>query len=157
MVSSEWLKKAELFGDLNPSQLKTLFSQSRIEEFPEGKVIFREGEEAPYLYVLVQGLVELVVGADRQIDWMTSRIEKEGAVFGTASLMEPFRYNVTAICLKPSNVLVLDAQYIKRKMKEDPEMGLEVMKKLSSIYFRRLNELRSGVSHLLRTVEHKVP
>ena len=31
---------------------------------------------------------------------MTSKIEKEGAVFGIPSLIEPFRYNVTATCLK---------------------------------------------------------
>ena len=81
---------------------------------------------------------------------MTSKIEKEGAVFGTASLMEPFRYNVSAICLKPSEVLVLDANLIKKRMEEDPKMGIEIMKRLASIYFDRLNQLRMGVSGLLK-------
>jgi len=34
---------------------------------------------------------------------------------------------------------------------------LEMMKKLASIYFNRLNELRSGVSNLLKTLKVKVP
>ena len=88
---------------------------------------------------------------------MTSKIEKEGAVFGTASLMAPFRYNVTAICLKPSKVLVLDADHIKKTMQEDPKMGMEMMKKLASIYFNRLNEMRSGVSNLLRIFKLRTP
>jgi CRP-like cAMP-binding protein len=98
-----------------------------------------------------------MVKAEEKIDFMTSRVEKEGAVFGSPSLMEPFRYNVSAICLKPSKVLVLDAKHIKGKMEEDPKMGMEVMKKLASIYFNRLNDLRSGVSKLMKTFKLKMP
>jgi CRP-like cAMP-binding protein len=86
---------------------------------------------------------------------MTSKIEKEGAVFGMPSLIEPFRYNVTAICLKPSKVLVLDADHIKKRMEEDSKMGMEIMKKLASIYFSRLNEMRSGVSNLVKIFKVK--
>ncbi len=32
---------------------------------------------------------------------------------------------------------------------------MEVMKKLASIYFNRLNALRSGVSNLLKTLKSK--
>ena len=157
MVSAEWLQKAELFGVLNHSQLNTLLSQSREEDCPEGKIIFHQGEEALHLYVLIQGSVELTVKADQKIDLMTSKIEREGAVFGSPSLIEPSRYNVSAICLKPSKILVLDAKHIKTKMEEDPKMGMEVMKKLASIYFNRLNDLRSGVSNLLKIFKLKTP
>jgi CRP-like cAMP-binding protein len=71
--------------------------------------------------------------------------------------MEPYRYNVTATCLKASRVLIMEADYLRRKMIQEPKMGLEVMKKLASIYFSRLNELRSGVSNLLNTLKVKVP
>jgi CRP-like cAMP-binding protein len=98
-----------------------------------------------------------MVKAEEKIDLMTSRVEKEGAVFGSPSLMEPFRYNVSAICRKPSKVLVLDAKHIKVKMEEDPKMGMEVMKKLASIYFNRLNDLRSGVSKLMKTFKFRMP
>jgi CRP-like cAMP-binding protein len=157
MVSAEWLKKAELFGTLKESQLNTLLSKSNIESFPEGKMIFRQGEEANCLYVLIQGAVDLAVKAQEQIDFMTSKIEREGAVFGTASLMEPFRYNVSATCLKPSEVLVIDAFFIQKMMEEYPRMGMEMMKKLASIYFNRLNDLRSGVSNLFKFFKIKTP
>ena len=157
MVTAEWLQKAELFGALDNSQLKTLLSQSQVENFPEGKIIFRQGEPALYLYVLIGGSVELTVKAEEKIDFMTSKIEREGAVFGSPSLMEPFRYNVTAICLKPSKVLVLNANHMKKAMEEDPKMGMEVMKKLASIYFNRLNDLRSGVSNLVKVFKFRTP
>ena len=150
MVSAEWLKKTELFGNLKESQLDALLSQSSVESFAEGKTIFRQGEEAIRLYVLIEGAIDLTVKAQEQIDFMTSKVEKEGAVFGTPSLMEPFRYNVTATCLKPTKVLAIGANQLKRMMEDDPKMGMEIMRKLASIYFNRLNELRSGVSNLLK-------
>jgi len=157
MVSAEWLKRAELFEALNESQLNVLLFKANVESFPEGDIIFRQGDEAQRLFILIEGAVDLTVKTGEKIDFMTSKIENEGAVFGTAALMEPFRYNVTAFCLKPSKVLVLDADHIKKRMEEDPKMGIEIMKKLASIYFRRLNEMRSGVSNLLKIFKFKTP
>jgi len=156
MVSAEWLKKTELFGNLKESQLEILLSRSSVESFPEKKIIFREGEEASHLFVLIEGAVDLTVKAQGQIDFMTSKIEREGAVFGTASLMEPFLYNVSATCLRPSKVLVIDTSFIQKMMEEDPKMGVEMMKKLASIYFNRLNNLRSGVSNLLKVFKTRI-
>jgi hypothetical protein len=40
-------------------------------------------------------------------------------------------------------------------MRRDPKMGMEIMKKLVSIYFNRLNEMRSGVSNVLKVFKFK--
>ncbi len=157
MVSTDWLKKTELFGALEESQLRALLSNASVQPFSEGETIFRQGDKANRLYILIDGLVDLKVKAHEEVGFMTSKIDKEGAVFGTPALMEPFIYNVTATCLKPSNVLVIETNTIKKNMEEDPKMGMEIMKKLASIYFNRLNELRSGVSNFLKIFKSKTP
>lgn len=155
MVSAEWLRKTELFGNLNESRLNAVLSRSSIESFTEGKTIFRQGEEATRLYILIEGAINLTVKAQEHTDIMTSKIETEGAAFGIPSLIEPFRYNVTATCFKPSKVVAIEADHLMKTMEEDPKMGMEVMKKLTSIYFNRLNALRSGVSNLLQALKSK--
>jgi hypothetical protein len=35
-------------------------------------------------------------------------------------------------------------------------MGVEIMRKLASIYFNRLNEVRSGVSNLLKVFKTRI-
>jgi CRP-like cAMP-binding protein len=157
MVSADWLKKTELFGTLSESQLNILLSHSSVESFPEGKTIFRQGDEANCLYILVEGMVDLSVKTGEKFDFLTSKVEKEGAAFGIPSLIEPFRYNVTATCLKPSKVLVINAGRVKMDMEKDPRMGMEIMKKLASIYFYRLTEIRLGVSNLLKVFKFKTP
>jgi CRP-like cAMP-binding protein len=155
MVSAEWLKKTELFGSLDESHLNAILFRSSVESFPEGKTIFRQGEEAIRLYILIEGAVDLTVKTQEQIDLMTSKIEKEGFALGIPSLIEPFRYNVTATCLKPTKVLMIEADHLMKKMEEDPKMGMEIMKKLAFIYFNRLNEMRSGVFNLLKVIKLK--
>jgi CRP/FNR family transcriptional regulator len=157
MVSADWLRRTELFGTLSESQLNTLLLHSSVKFFPEGKTIFNQGDEAAHLYILIEGVIDLTIKTGEKIGFMTSKIEKEGAVFGMPSLVEPFRYNVTATCLKPSKVLIIEADLIKKKMEEDPKMGMEVMKKLASIYFNRLNEVRAGVSNFIKILKFKTP
>ena len=157
MVSTGWLKKAELFEVLEESQLNVILSYSTIEPFPEGKVIFRQGDEATYLYVLIEGAVELTVTGHDQTDLMASQAQREGTVFGIPSLIEPFRYNVTAKCLIPTKVLRIEAVQLRKRMEDDPRMGMNMMKKLAFIYFTRLNDTRMGVSKLLKGFPSKKP
>ena len=150
MVSAEWLKKTELFNTLEESQLNLLLARSAVTSFSEGEMIFRQGEKADHLYILIKGAVDLISKTSEEIGLMTSRIEKEGSVFGIPSLLEPYAYNVSARSLRPTEVLTIEALFLRTRMEEDPKMGMEIMKKLATIYFNRLNALLSGVSKLLK-------
>jgi len=157
MVATDWLKKTELFEGLEESELKALLSNTSVQSFSEGETIFRQGDQANHLYILIEGAVDLTVKAQEEVGFMTSKIEKEGAVFGMPSLIEPFRYNVTATCLKPSRILIIEADHLRKNMEKDPKMGMNIMKKLAFIYFNRLNELRSGISNLVKIFKLKTP
>jgi CRP/FNR family transcriptional regulator, dissimilatory nitrate respiration regulator len=155
MVTTAWLRNTELFSGLEELQLGVILSHSSVESFPEGRTIFHRGDEAHRLYVLIEGIVTLAVETGEKIDMMTSTIDKEGAIFGMPCLLEPFRYNVTATCLKPSKVLIIAADQMLKLIEQDLKMGMEIMRKLAFIYFNRLNEMREGVSKLLKALKFK--
>lgn len=157
MVSAEWLKEAELFETLEESQLNALLAHSTVKSLSEGETIFRQGDDANRLYILIEGAINLAIKTEERVDLMASKIEKEGAVFGMPSLIEPFWYNVTATSLKPSKVLIIEADHIRTTINKDPKMGMEIMKRLASIYFNRLNETRTGVSNFLKMFKIKTP
>ncbi len=157
MITAAWLRKTELFSALKEPQLEKILSLSTVESFPEGRTIFQQGSEAHRLYILIEGVVTLTIKSGEKTDLMTSTLDREGVVFGMPCLLEPFRYNVTAACAKPSKVVVIDADPFRRLLEEDPKMGREVMKKLASIYFNRLNEMRDGISKLLKSLKFKTP
>jgi CRP/FNR family transcriptional regulator, dissimilatory nitrate respiration regulator len=155
MVTTAWLRNTELFSGLEELQLGVILSHSSVESFPEGRTIFHRGDEAHRLYVLIEGIVTLAVETGEKIDMMTSTIDKEGAIFGMPCLLEPFRYNVTATCLKPSKVLIIAADQMLKLIEQDLKMGMEIMRKLAFIYFNRLNAMREGVSKLLKAFNFK--
>jgi len=157
MVTAAWLKKTELFGALEEAQIEALLSHSSVESFPGGTTIFCQGDEATRLFILIEGEIDLAAKTEEKTDFMTSRINKEGSAFGIPSLIEPFRYNVTATCLKASKVLTMDARSLRDSLEKDPRMGMEITRKLASIYFERLNKMRSGVSNLLKMFKAKTP
>jgi len=157
MVTAAWLKNVDLFSGLEEPQLIVILSYSSVESLPEGKTVFNQGEEAHRLYVLIEGAVTLTAKTGEKIELMTSTIDKEGVIFGMPCLLEPFRYNVTATCLKPAKVLMIEAAPVRKEMEEDLKMGMEIMKMLASIYFNRLNEMREGVSKLLKAFKFKTP
>lgn len=155
MVTPGWLKKTELFGALETSQLEDILSHSTVVSFPEGKTIFHQGDEAMSLYLLIEGCVELTAQGGERTDLMTTRIEREGLTFGMPSLIEPYRYNVTATTTKASTILVIDAWYLRQRFEQDPKMGVGILRKLAFVYFERLNRMRSGVSSLLKMLKEK--
>jgi CRP-like cAMP-binding protein len=157
MISANWLKKTELFEGLDESQLNDLLAYSTVESFPEGRIVFHQEAEATHLYILIQGAVDLSVKAQEEIGFLTSQIQKEGAIFGIPSLIEPFRYNVTAKCILPSKVLSIESHYLRKKMEEDPKMGMQMMKKLTLIYYNRLNELRKGIVNFFKVFNVRTP
>ena len=157
MVSADWLKKTELFEALDELRLSAILSHSRVESCPEGRIIFQEGEEATHLYVLIEGAIDFSVKAQEKAVVMASQVRGEGSIFGIPSLLEPYRYNVTAICSVPSRILRVEADYLRTRMEEQPRLGMKIMKKLALIYFNRLNELRAGVVDFFETFPPKTP
>jgi CRP-like cAMP-binding protein len=145
MVSADWLQKTELFESLDELRLSAILLHSRVESCPERRIIFQEGEEATHLYVLIEGAIDFSVKAQEKVAVMASQVRREGSIFGIPSLLEPYRYNVTAICSVPSKILRIEADYLRTRMEDKPRLGMKIMKKLALIYFNRLNELRAGV------------
>lgn len=156
MLSREFLKRVELFQELDEDQLDMILNNSSIRSFSPGETIFNQGEKADYLYVLIEGSIDLSVKSKEDIGFMTSKIDKEGSIFGTPSLMEYPYYNVTATSIRYTKALAVEARYLRKIIDENPEIGIKIMKRLSTIYFNRLNELRSGILSLFKTFKPKI-
>ncbi len=157
MISAAWLRQVDVFETLDDPQLNAILAHSRLQSFPEGATIFRQGETAGFLYVLVEGVIKLSVKTDERLEFMTSTIEKEAAPFGMPSLIKPFQYNVTAECSRSSTVLVINAGHLRADMEKDPKMGMAVMERLAFIYSNRLNEMRRGISKFVDLYKGKTP
>jgi len=142
------LRGAGLFRDLTEKGLESIARNALEKVYDSEENIFAHGEEAKTLYVLLDGAVDLKIKAFADIDLMTSKLMNKGDIFGTASLMMPQLYNVTAKCLENTRVLAIDACAMRGLIDEDPKLGLEIMRQLAQLFFSRLNETRRGITNL---------
>ncbi len=150
MISSKDLKETDLFKGLNARQLQRLAKHFTEKTFQTGEVIFSQGEPAQKLYILTEGEVILGIKAKGQIDITAYSANKKGEVFGLPCLIKPYQNNVSATCNRKTKVLFIQGEILRRLMKTNSAMGLEIMDKIAEIYLNRLNSTRAMITNLFK-------
>src|SRR4030042_440281 len=136
------LKESELLGGLETSKLRKLVSLCHEEFFREGTMVFKEGDEAKDLYILMEGKVVL----EMELRPLTNRptistaVDAiiEGESFGWSALIEPYVYTSSARCVADSKVLALKGDKLRQALADDHDLGYEVMKRLAWLVSSRL-------------------
>lgn len=150
MVSIRDLKEADLFKGLNTKQLQLFGKYFKEENFETGEVIFSQGEPARNLYILLEGEVTLGVKAKGEIDITAYSVTKKGETFGLPSLIKPYRNSVSATCNKRTKVLSINGEVLRKLMKQNSKVGIEIMERVAEIFFNRLNSTRAMITNLFK-------
>ena len=150
MISIKDLKEAELFKGLNSKQLQSLVKHLIEEDFQIGQVVFSQGTPAGKLYILLNGQVSLGIKAKGEVDITAYSVNIKGEAFGLSSLIKPYRNNVSATCNKKTRVLSIKGEVLRKLMKQNSKMGIEVMERIAEIYFNRLNSTRAMITNLFK-------
>lgn len=150
MVSIKDLKEADLFKGLNAKQLQLFGKHFTEQSFQTGEVVFSQGEPAKNLYIFLEGEVILGIKAKGEIDITAYSVEKKGEAFGLSSLVKPYRNNVSASCNKRTRALSIDGETLRKLMKQNSKVGIEIMERVAEIYFNRLNSTRAMITNLFK-------
>jgi CRP/FNR family transcriptional regulator, cyclic AMP receptor protein len=150
MISIKDVREADLFMGLNVKQLQRLSRLFIERSFQAGEVIFSQGEPAEKLYILIEGEVTLGIKAKDQIDITAYSANKKGEVFGLPCLIKPYQNNVSATCNKKTKVLCIQGEILRKLMKQNSNMGIEIMDKVAETYLSRLNSTRAMITNLFK-------
>ncbi len=142
------LKRCEVFVGLDDSDLKKIAALPswRRNNYDEGEFIFRENVVANDFYIQEEGEVRLVIDVYEEgakgLTQVPVDVITKGDVFGWSSLVTPHSLTMSAICIKPSSVLVVDGAELSTLMDNNRSLGYEVMKGLVRVIGARLRDLR---------------
>jgi CRP/FNR family cyclic AMP-dependent transcriptional regulator len=106
---------------------------SQIMPVPAGRELFREGDAADVMYVLVDGMADILVGGV-QVELATP-----GTLFGEMALVDGSRRSATVICRTPCRLVTVDKTQFDQLTAELPAFGRQVMS-LMAERLRRMNE-----------------
>lgn len=98
----------QMFGDLSPDQLADLSTRVKDVTFPAGALILREGDPATNCYLVKEGEIGIYLDYGAPDQRLIARISS-GALLGEMGLLDGKARSATAIALKSSECLELDA------------------------------------------------
>jgi CRP-like cAMP-binding protein len=144
------LKESDLFKGLNIKQLQLFGKHFTEKTFESGESVFAQGGLAENLYILLEGEVTLGIKAKGEVDITASSVGKKGETFGLSSLIKPYRNNVSATCTKKTKVILINGEVLRKLMKQNRKVGMEIMERVAEIYYGRLNNTRAMIINLFK-------
>ena len=131
-----------LFEGLSDDQIERIKSVAWETSMGKGDQVFKEGQEALSVYVLETGAIELTTSVGKEFELPISILRSRGDMFGSAALISPYRYSLSARCSENCNLLRLDSKELRTLMSEDHDLGCKIMTNLAKYFFERLKETR---------------
>ncbi|MBI4767325.1 MAG: cyclic nucleotide-binding domain-containing protein [Deltaproteobacteria bacterium] len=149
MNQSDLLSKVEIFKGLDQQQLDTVNDCCRIITFNEGKKLFSEGEDAAFLWAVIEGKVDLrfeLPGSDSSEETIVTTISS-GKVFGWSSFVPPFKYRLSGYCSSKSCRLIeIKKNCLQKIFETNALIGYRVMTNVSIVIGTRFQQLQEEIA-----------
>ncbi len=163
MDAVEALKRSEIFLGLDDADLQKIVELPSCQEKtcqPE-EVIFGTGQSADYLYVLVEGRVDLVAEvstpASKLLQPVLITVIGKGSIFGWPSIVAPHVYSLKAIAKTPVKVLAIGGDDMRELFRHYPHIGYEVTKCLLRVVASRFRTIEQLLVTGKRSILFEVP
>lgn len=124
------LSACKLFDGLSATELNTLRGLCRVENFPAGHEIFREGDPGEAVYVIRAGSVEVLANVSSDKREVVSRFGP-GDFFGEMSVIEFRPRSATAVAVTPTVVYRIPAGEMLTFVHHTPDIALNLMREMS--------------------------
>jgi CRP-like cAMP-binding protein len=140
----EALRAIPLFETVDEAVLAEIAGILIERKFPRGAVIFEEGSEGEYMYLIREGQVKVTKtsedGREKILD-----IFNPGGFFGEMALLERKPRSASVKTLRPSVLLALSRRDFLGLIRENPDLAMELIRELSA----RLRETDEQIRSLL--------
>ena len=150
MVTPQMLSQASLFEGLTEEQLKAVAEIADETTCQQGAVLFWEGERAEYLYILLEGEINIFVQLSSRPERITvSALDQPYQTLAWSGLVAPNVYTASALCEKDCRLVAIRGQALMEVLEGDPALGFVVMRRIAEVMSSRMRNTRFA---LLKTL-----
>ena len=136
------LKSEGFFCNLSPAALKAFEAIKYTTAYPEGAVLFVEGQEARGVYVLCKGRVKLSITSSEG-KTIILRLVHPGEVLGLNATVSGNPYQSTAEMLEPCQVNFIRRDDFLRFLRQHADASIHAAQQLSADYHTACDQIRS--------------
>lgn len=147
----ETIRRLDLFADMADQSFESLVVGAFLQRFPPRLQLITEGDPSDFLYVVLEGRVELFAQANNR-ETTIGMIEPLGTFILAATLKDQV-YLMSARTLEPSRLLMIPSENVRKVFMEDQAFARAMSQELAT-RFRELvkllktQKLRTGVERL---------
>jgi CRP/FNR family cyclic AMP-dependent transcriptional regulator len=146
---AEKLAAHPFFGGMSAAQLAIFAEYATATHFAAGQVIFMEGGLANCFYLILDGCVALEVHFEHGPAQELEQI-RAGEVLGWSWMFPPFRWHFGARAIELTSAIFIYVTWLLERCDQDPELALELMKRVSGVMMRRLQTTRQRLGRAPR-------
>jgi len=136
----EFLSTTEIFAGLKSSQREKIARLCRPTEWQAGDIIFTEGEKCDNVYVIRNGLIEIVIEAavpspdEDQAPRMRTIVSLgQGQVLGEVAMIDGGLRTAAARCAEDgTQLLAIDGERLMALCEQDTDIGFRVMRNIAA-------------------------
>jgi aspartate ammonia-lyase len=145
-VIIEFLKKVELFKDLDTGERRLLTENIKVETFKPDQFLFKENAPRKYLFIIYNGEVELFkktsLGEEKRLAFFGKY-----DFLGEGALMEDYPHSTSARAVIQSSVLIISTDKLPDLFKNQPEMSGKILSSVSKVISRRMRQTSTRVAN----------
>ena len=150
MITKESLANFDLFKGVPESVLEEVAKLCEEVFVQKDGYVFREGETANKLHLLVKGSIALRVNLTSRPESVTvSIVSRPNQTLGWSGVVAPNHYTASAFCEENSHLVAIPADKFMQVLEAHPEAGFKVMLRITEIISDRLRNSRQA---LLKTL-----
>lgn len=143
MVSPEILRQYPLFASIDDPLLKKVAMTGDVISAEKRTWLFREGEEANFLYLVLKGEVMIRVSIGTEILRQVGVLKLgRGEILGWSALVDPYIYQLGAECIENCELAKFDSVKLSELMTHHPHLGYLLMSRVTQVIGERLINLR---------------
>jgi CRP/FNR family transcriptional regulator len=141
------LRADRIFCDLSAAALQNFENIKFASAYPQGAVLFVEGQTPRGIFVVCKGSVKLSINSPGGRT-MIVKLAEPGEVLGLSATISGKPYEVTAETIDPCQINFVKREDFLKFLKDDVEVCFKVAEQLGEKYHNACKEVRSlGLSH----------
>ena len=144
------LESVPLFKDVDDHILQLLEPLFEPFSCPAGTVIFEQGDPAHYLYLLLEGAVEILYKPYDGPPLTVTNLE-QGTIFGWSAAIGNPAYTSGAICKEDCQAIRISSRDLHKLCAKEPEAGRIILNLLADSVSSRWQDAQSQIQVLLNT------
>jgi len=153
MVKPQLLSTLDLFGGLAPEELEMLAGFFHPERYAAQQVIFRQGDPADKLHILLTGEIEILLKPYDGEKLMVAAISP-GGIFGWSAALGRRQYTSDAVAVVEGEGLSIRGKALRAFCQAHPKSGVVLLERLAEVISSRLRNTHQKVLELLQSNLH---